>query len=430
MTNQSKILNVQKFNKLENIDKLGKKRTWNIYVEESIYYSEIIIVFGLDRFIESRRRINTGKNIGKKNETTHFQQAVREAKSKWQKKKDIEQYTEQQLNKDKDKENYDETVPLFDKQNSILPMLAKDYNKQKKNVKFPVLIQPKLDGYRCIYNTNTKLITTRQGKEFSIVKQSGILYNELKFLPKGYILDGELYVHDPEAKFEDLGILRKTKKLTNDELVSLSKIEYYIYDVIDCTKTFKERNEILKNLLNSQNTKMIKYVETKLVNSEEKIKEAHIQYVNENYEGTMIRNIDGMYIQKFRSPDLLKYKDFMDSEFEISDFTFEKDTTGTDINLIVWIINVPLKIVLDGHVCEKNLDIRTEKNKHVIKVKVRPMGTKEERTELYKQCINDFSQFKGKNLWTKFFEYTGDGSLRFPSTMRNTYIEYIRDTIL
>ena len=45
-------------------------------------------------------------------------------------------------------------------------------------------------------------------------------------------------------------------------------------------------------------------------------------------------------------------------------------------------------------------------------------------------CIENFDQFKGRNLWTKFFEFTNDGSLRFPSTMRNTYTEYIRDEIL
>lgn len=59
-----------------------------------------------------------------------------------------------------------------------------------------------------------------------------------------------------------------------------------------------------------------------------------------------------------------------------------------------------------------------------------PQGTKEERKELYKKCVENFDQFKGRNLWVKFFCRTADGNLRFPSTMRSTYTEYIRDEII
>jgi len=154
---------------------------------------------------------------------------------------------------------------------------------------------------------------------------------------------------------------------------------------------------------------MIKNVFTLKVENEEQIKQNHLIFVNEQgFEGTMIRNSSGMYKEKFRSFDLLKYKDFMDAEFEIVDYTFEKDTSQTDNNLIVWIIKIK-----DNILC-----------------KVRPKGTKEQRQELYKKCKSDFSQFKGRKLWTKFFEYTTDGNLRFPTTKCNSYIEYIRDEVI
>ena len=161
-------------------------------------------------------------------------------------------------------------------------------------------------------------------------------------------------------------------------------------------------------LVENKNFEMIKSVKTFEVKNEEDIQRYHEQFVNsEGYEGTMIRNYSGMYKEKYRSFDLLKFKDFMDSEFEIINYTFEKDTSGEDKNLIVWIIQ-----------------INKDKN---IECKVRPKGTKEQRQEIYSECEKDFSKFKGRKLWTKFFEYTSDGNLRFPTTKTTDVSSYIRD---
>ena len=403
------ILERKIFETLIGKSKDGKTKTWQISVEKYTDYSEIVTLYGFNRKIETRRRINSGKNINKANATTHFEQAVLEASSKWKKKRDIEKYTPNQEQVKSDEltiqiENLTIKEPLTIQPK--LPMLAQDYSKHKKKVQFPCFIQPKLDGYRMIFNTTTKTITTRQGKEFSIVKQSGQLYNELCSLPEGLTLDGELYVHN--NSFETLGILRKTKSLTQKDKENLSKIEYHVYDIIDPKLPFEKRYNKLQELLTQEFT-MIKLVNTIKVNSEDEIKNYHQQLVNEdNYEGTMIRNKDGMYKEKYRSFDLLKFKDFMDEEFEIVDFTYEKDTSGADKNLIVWIVKVN-----DNIIC-----------------KVRPKGTKEQRQELYTECETNFQKYKGRKLWTKFFEYTSDGNLRFPTTKTNDVSSYIRDEVI
>lgn len=409
----SAILERKNFETLFGKSKDGKTKTWQISVEKYSDYSEIVTLYGFNRKIETRRRINSGKNINKANATTHFEQAVLEATSKWKKKRDIEKYTPNQEQVQSDeltiqienltiKETSEKSLTIQPK----LPMLAQDYSKHKKKVQFPCFIQPKLDGYRMIFNTTTKTITTRQGKEFSIVKQSGQLYNELCSLPEGLTLDGELYVHN--NSFETLGILRKTKSLTQKDKENLSKIEYHVYDIIDPKLPFEKRYNKLQELLTQEFT-MIKLVNTIKVNSEDEIKNYHQQLVNEdNYEGTMIRNKDGMYKEKYRSFDLLKFKDFMDEEFEIVDFTYEKDTSGADKNLIVWIVKVN-----DNIIC-----------------KVRPKGTKEQRQELYTECETNFQKYKGRKLWTKFFEYTSDGNLRFPTTKTNDVSSYIRDEVI
>jgi ATP-dependent DNA ligase len=387
----------------------NKIKSWKISVERYTEYSEIVTLYGYNSKIETRRKVSCGKNLNKANATTHYQQGILEAISKWTKKKDIEQYAPIKL----DEPNETGTLNLENLNLNIndtnlicLPMLAQDFQKQKKKVIYPAFCQGKLDGMRMLYNTTTKQITTRQGKEYSIVKESGKLYEELQTLPTGLILDGELYTN--KLNFETLGVLRKTKKLTIEELDNLQKIEYHIYDIIDTKLIFKERNKKIKDILYPNKYEKLIYVDTFLVKNEQEIKNYHTKFLEEGLEGTMIRNKDSLYKKKCRSSDLLKYKDFQDDEFKIIDYTLEKDTSGADENLIIWIIKI----------------------NDNIQCKVRPKGSKEERKELYKKCVENFDQFKGRNLWTKFFCRTADGNLRFPCTFRSTYTEYIRDEIL
>lgn len=419
----TQLLDTHVFDILYGKSKDNKTKSWKISVEQYTEYSEIVTLYGYNRKIETRRRISCGKNLNKANATTHFQQAILEATSKWTKKKDIEQYSPNEtlnLNDTVEPLNLDKLNLNDTTTNTNLicfPMLAQDFSKHKKKVIYPCFIQPKLDGYRMIYNTTSQTITTRQGKEFSIVKQSSKLYKELCSLPGGYILDGELYVHNSQdtqdkVSFETLGVLRKTKNLTKEELANLDKIEYHVYDIIDTKLTYNNRKTVLHTLIDKK-FEMIKPVTTIEVTSEDEITNYHQQIVNvDGYEGTMIRNYNGMYKEKYRSFDLLKFKDFMDSEFEIIDYTFEKDTSGADKNLIVWIIKIS---EIDGK---------------LIKCKVRPKGTKEQRQEIYSQCENNFSQFKGRKLWTKFFEYTSDGNLRFPTTKTTSIDSYLRNELI
>ena len=411
------------FDTLYSQDKNHKIKTWKLSVEKYEKYSEIVTLYGYNRLFETRRQINSGKNLQKSNATTHYEQAILEAKSKWTKKKEIEQYTQ----KNNSDDNLDDNVNnannannandnLIDNMRQLiitnpLPMLANDYKKHEAKVKTllkesKVMIQRKLDGFRMIYNTTTNQITTRQGKEYLTVKQSGELYKELLKLPKGYIFDGELYTN--KINFETLGILRKTKTLSEKDIINLEKIEYHIYDLIDLTLSFEKRNEKIKRVLETNTYKKLIYVDTYSIFYEEQIKEYHTKFLEEGFEGLMIRNKDSLYKMKYRSNDLLKYKDFEDAEFNIVDFTLEKDTSGKDQNLIVWIITINENITC----------------------KVRPKGTKEERQELYKKCVENFNKFKGRKLWTTFFEYTEAGNLRFPSTKTNTYQSYIRDEIM
>lgn len=359
-------------------DKNGKIKEWRISIEEKENYSNIICVYGgiYDKKIESIRKIESGKNKGKKNETTHYTQACLEAESKWKKKRDLECYVDD-INKLKNENEGTNEI--------YLPMLAQDYTKHKSKIRFPCFTQPKLDGYRAVC-INGKFFS-RQGKEFEVMRN---LFSELNDID--LILDGELYNHD--IKFEDLGVLRK-KKLDESDKQILSKIEYHIYDVIDINLTFEQRLTVLNSLKNKYTN--IKVVETTICEKEKDIIEQYEKAVLCGYEGLMVRNSQGKYKCKNRSYDLQKYKQFMDSEFRIVGFEKEQG------DLVVW-------------VCE------TDSGK---KFNVQSKGTREERHNLYKEGNN----YIGKRLWVQFFEYTSDGVPRFPKTMRSGK-ESIRNEII
>lgn len=368
---------------LSSFDKNNKLKIWAISVIDQNEFATLIITHGYKdcKMVETNINITEGKNIGKKNETTYLEQAIKEAQSRIEKKL---------------KEGYIEESNNTTIKETLLPMLAQEYKKHKSKIKFPCFVQPKLDGYRMIYNPVSDQMLTRSGKHFTILNDSD-LHKELKLLNLKFPVDGELYAHQ-ELTFEEYGVLRK-KSLTEKDNEVLEKIEFNIYDVI-CDKEFEKRLDILQKL----NPKFkVKIVPTYKCETEQDIEKYHEKFLKEGYEGTMIRNLHGKYQCKFRSYDLLKYKNFNDSEFEIVGFSKETDTTGNNQNLIVW-------------------TCKTEKG---LEFDVQSKGTRLERQKLY----NDAKMYIGKKLWVQYFGLTNQGVPRFPKTMREGK-NAIRDEVI
>ena len=357
-------------------DAKGSVRVWKIYVKDMGEYSDIICEYGLEdgKKTITHREIRQGKNIGKANETTHFEQAVSEANSKLKDKMKGGDYTESLETKTETK--------------TYLPMLAQEYKKHCKKIMFPCYIQPKLDGYRGIY-VNGKIFS-RRAQEYNFLEH---IITELKKHNVEYILDGELYNHG-ELTFQELGILKK-KKLVDDDLKILEKIKYHVYDVIDENLSFEERNKILQKLkdLGIKNLVIVNSYECK--NSKD-IDDYHETFLEKGYEGSIVRNKNAKYEVNKRSYNLQKYKNFDDSEYEITGYTAENE------GMVIWICRTP-----EGK-----------------EFRVQSKGTKEERKELFKKG----KEYVGKMLTVQYFGLTTDGIPRFPKTFRKGQ-DSIRDDI-
>jgi len=273
----------------------GKVKTWEI---EANGNTMLIRNGYIDGKIKEQSKTIPPKNVGKANETTPEQQCELECQSKWQKKID-EQYTEDS-----------NAIKDYANQEIILPMLAHPYEKRKHNIKFPCYVQPKLNGVRCIFQ-NGKFIS-RGGKEYTTLEH---LRPELEKLDIK-VPDGEIYVHG--MSFQE--IIRLIKKDRGDG--SNAKLEYWIYDQVT-SESFYNRyfaDDGLQQAFASDNMPTepkLQLVETVEVNSEDEIKQWHDKFVQQGFEGIIVRNAAGSYKIAHRSADLQKLKYFHDAEYKI-----------------------------------------------------------------------------------------------------------------
>ncbi len=281
------------------MDSMGRIRVWDISVGNDPKGHFYEVSHGvLDGQLQTNRvYVASGKNIGRSNETTVVGQCKAEALSEW---------TQQ-----RDRKGYSETVP---KTQPLKPMLAKVFKNEESKVKYPCVIQPKLDGSRClakVYDNKVELIS----RSMKLYEGLDHIEKELLNLHKKHgdlILDGELF--SPDIKFEEImSLVRKTKNHTT----ASTKIKFWVYDMIS-EELFHQRFIDWSNIITG--LRNVVPTPTFIVKTREEIDSKHIKFVTEGYEGSMVRNLDSPYKINARSSDLLKLKNFDDSEFEIIGF--------------------------------------------------------------------------------------------------------------
>ena len=207
------------------------------------------------------------------------------------------------------------------------PMLAHKFDNNRVDWSQPVYIQPKLDGVRCVFTKDGAF--SRTGKQFKNVAHIELaLLSFFKHSPD-VILDGELYNHKLKHDFEKIiSLVRKQKPTADDRLDAQHLVQFHVYDYIsspvyDSYKT-RMKNLVVSDIYDAQ----IKYVPAKLVDSYNYARDIHAKFLDQGYEGSIIR-LDGLY-KHGRSYDLMKFKDFSDTEATIVGYEVGKGKrTGT-----------------------------------------------------------------------------------------------------
>lgn len=238
---------------------------------------------GISKVMWSTPYFADPKNIGKANETSNESQAFFEFHS--------------MVKKEKDKRESEKP----------LPMLAQSYEDRKHKIIFPCAVQPKYDGMRMI--SDGKIGWSRGNKETIPEVVQHIFPLDINDL----LLDGELVLPWFPKVNVTMSAAKKYKPGFSDKLV------YFVYDIIDETTPFNIRLNVLTDLVNRISHPNLLLAETHICYNEDEIMKHHENFVSRGYEGTMVRNLLGMYEINKRSNDLQKYKDFIDGEFEIVD---------------------------------------------------------------------------------------------------------------
>jgi len=336
-------------------NKTGKIQVYISWTEGPELFSK----FGeLDGKMQTSSIVCKGKNIGKSNESSPEEQAVREGASKIQLKRD---------------KGYFDTIQEAQTVQVFLPMLAKDGRKVK--IKYPCDAQPKLDGVRCM--ANGPELMSRGGKPYTVSHISA----EVPLTIPPCVLDGELYIHGMPLQ-QLVSLVKKPKPGSEN-------VEYWVYDLYlpDLPEAGWTRRKNYLSLVPASllSTSSIKVVPSTRVNNEEEMKKLHDKFVQEGYEGIILRDLDAPYGLNQRSSALIKYKEFEDDEFLITGY---KEGKGKFVGCVTWICETA-----DG----ESFDCT-------------PRGTLDQKKKWY----NKANDIVGKMLTVRYQAFTDRGVPQFP----------------
>jgi len=411
-------------------DSKGKILQWKIKVTREEDSINIVKSYGeLDggQVIKWQRNIQ-GVNIGKANETNPYEQACLQSESTIRRQKDRGYMSYDGL-----KEKFNITVPInlkhdlemflpksrVDASGNVKPMKAQQYYRSNKGGKnslgwtdpsgkiwtdrkyfylknpravkepksiittFPCMIQPKINGVRCtlqIDGAEIKLLS-KEGKpydipqvtDFSTLNSDMFEYNGDKL-----VLDGELYIHG-----EILGDIASAVNSTN---LNTPRVKFILFDLAIETYTNKERwgiiRDHIKPKLEQHLNCCIEPIRTFQIINDATVQDFTDKFIKDGYEGSILRDFDGMYAFGKRPQAMTKLKRVIDKEFIIIDIVSQDIDPSK--GLFVCITNT-------GNV-----------------FKVTPKGD-----DAFKRYVLDNKEdIKGKQLTCSFYEYT-DGGLPY-----------------
>lgn len=282
-----------------------------------------------------------------------------------------------------------------------LPMLA-EKETAIDHIDFPAFVQPKLDGMRALVylkhnkNPNVEDVVAYSrrkkplGKNFDKIKKILLpylvsLYDKDK--NQSIYLDGEIYLHGKKLQ-EIIGDARGSQ---------VTEVQYHIYDVFypmeletDFEERLAQRDDLFDELEKSTKaTKHIKRVPTRKVTSLKEAYKAYDQFVQQGYEGAMLRNFKGPYLvdkTTTRSKDLVKLKPTYTDEFELIGYTDGKK--GRDVGAIIWVCQT--KEGLEFNATPKDMTIA-------------------ERKALFQECKKKFkTKYLGRMLTVEYQDMSKD----------------------
>lgn len=271
----------------------------------------------------------------------------------------------------RDRRGYTEHIPV---DRPYRPMLAQVYHPEKTRLPEQVMIQPKLNGERCL--GAHKWMMSRKATFF---RSAPHIQEALSVLPPDIVLDGEIYVHG-----ESVQKIHSWASIDREHDNS-HKLEYHVFDIVDEALPFHTRTKQVQmyvQMVTAAYTRgkcPVKFVDTLHLPSSD-VDLAYKTFLSEGYEGAMIRFMESFYELNVRSFGLYKYKPKQQKWFKIVDVI-----PGTGRARLHGIARC---ITDDGKFFKCSLSMPDY-------VKI--------------QFLNQKSMYIGKSLLVEFIDYSDDG---------------------
>ena len=279
----------------------------------------------------------------------------------------------------------------------IKPMLAKQA-KDIKNLKIfdkEYYISRKINGVRCLiyYDGNQVRTSSRGAINYDIAIYHIITHPLIEKFFKNHpdaILDGEIFKKNLSLNFIS-GICRSQKTVNDGK-----NLQFYWYDIVNLQMPFSKRwntmQEWSKELQLSDfdpdkqfsNDELhIQFLPQEKISGWNNMKKLHDEWVQDGWEGAVIRLAESIYKPGARGNDWIKIKVYQDAEYPIigiSEGLREED--------MCFILETP-----NGQ-----------------QFKCKPMGDREQK-QWYRDHIDEL---KGKLLTIKYFEMSGVEGAEIP----------------
>ena len=304
---------------------------------------------------------------------------------------------------DKDPDEYSESElykilgEIVTGQNGVpKPMLAKqaDQVTNKKIFDAEWYASRKIDGLRALIyvGPDGNLHTASRGSMNYDAAMHKILNHPtlIKIFKEnpGLIMDGECYHHG--YSLQQLNSIARTQKTAVDYDV----LQFYWYDIVDPNSIFDERWSYMQDLRDEYSIDLfepehifnegdlrIQFVPQIKVSGWDNMLKLHNQYVEEGWEGLVIRDPDKVYRPNGRTNDMVKIKLYQSQDFLVTDY--ELGLRGSEDMVFV---------------CQ------TKDGK---KFKAKPLGDRLQKEEY----VDNFEElYKNHMGECKFFYYSDEGT--------------------
>lgn len=366
-------------------------------------YWTVTGVVGGARTMSTPTTVSEGKNVGKRNATNAWTQALREAYGRWLKAADRRAQPEDRAAAGR------QVVP---------PMLLAKYADRPPRA-WPQYMQVKYDGVRAlVYPWTPEVEAAVAGKaaprHAKTARKVGavLLSRTLRVVPAWHIaeaalpflaahpaaaIDGELVAFGADGRLKPLQDISGMAR--ND--ATCGGLELVVFDVFDAGRPAAPFEARWRSVAEYPFKAPFVLAETVLVRSAAEAAAVHQTHLDAGHEGSVVRDPASAYVPSFnglRSPQTLKWKPRYSAEFRCTGFA--SGSKGKAKGAVMWTVEIPPHAGGSARSVPASLTID-------------PNMPVKERKEIYARLVADPSLFAreygGRALTVEFFDWSSDG---------------------